>query len=302
MDTRRERVSRHSSWTVRRSNSPCSPRSSARLERSERLREFAEALPPARASRSRRCRSSSRRSTSSSAAALVGARCPRTPTRATSPRRRRWFLGAGARRAPAEPRRPLGLRASSRRRTSSASARARSTCSRRAGSSASPRRRSPSGMPPRDAAARSRSASRRATSRASRGWPRRSRSRGYERVERAEERGQFAVRGGLVDVFPTTGREPLRDRVLRRRDRAGPRVLAVHAARAAPGRRRRRLPGGRAAPRRSTRVTAVLETRASCRASPSDLVPVLDRAPDLVWEPARCARSGTRRWARRRST
>jgi transcription-repair coupling factor (superfamily II helicase) len=33
---------------------------------------------------------------------------------------------------------------------------------------------------------------------------------GYERVERADERGQFAVRGGLVDVFPTTGREPLR--------------------------------------------------------------------------------------------
>src|SRR5438128_6897648 len=33
---------------------------------------------------------------------------------------------------------------------------------------------------------------------------------GYERVERAEERGQFAVRGGIVDVFPTTGREPLR--------------------------------------------------------------------------------------------
>src|SRR5829696_4233975 len=33
---------------------------------------------------------------------------------------------------------------------------------------------------------------------------------GYERVERAEERGQFAIRGGLVDVFPTTGREPLR--------------------------------------------------------------------------------------------
>ena len=33
---------------------------------------------------------------------------------------------------------------------------------------------------------------------------------GYERVERVDERGQFAVRGGLVDVFPTTGREPLR--------------------------------------------------------------------------------------------
>src|SRR6201987_1756489 len=28
---------------------------------------------------------------------------------------------------------------------------------------------------------------------------------GYERVERGDDRGQFAVRGGLVDVFPTTG-------------------------------------------------------------------------------------------------
>ncbi|HEU4450058.1 MAG TPA: transcription-repair coupling factor [Gaiellaceae bacterium] len=33
---------------------------------------------------------------------------------------------------------------------------------------------------------------------------------GYERVVQAEERGQFAVRGGIVDVFPSTGREPVR--------------------------------------------------------------------------------------------
>ncbi len=33
---------------------------------------------------------------------------------------------------------------------------------------------------------------------------------GYERVERVEARGQIAVRGGLIDIFPTTGREPLR--------------------------------------------------------------------------------------------
>src|SRR5438876_677408 len=33
---------------------------------------------------------------------------------------------------------------------------------------------------------------------------------GYERVERVDERGQFAVRGDLIDIFPTTGREPLR--------------------------------------------------------------------------------------------
>src|SRR5436190_255791 len=33
---------------------------------------------------------------------------------------------------------------------------------------------------------------------------------GYARGERVDDRGQFAVRGGIVDVFPTTGREPLR--------------------------------------------------------------------------------------------
>jgi transcription-repair coupling factor (superfamily II helicase) len=33
---------------------------------------------------------------------------------------------------------------------------------------------------------------------------------GYERAEQAQERGQMAVRGGLVDVFPATGREPVR--------------------------------------------------------------------------------------------
>ena len=33
---------------------------------------------------------------------------------------------------------------------------------------------------------------------------------GYERVERAEERGQIAVRGGILDIFGTTGREPIR--------------------------------------------------------------------------------------------
>jgi transcription-repair coupling factor (superfamily II helicase) len=33
---------------------------------------------------------------------------------------------------------------------------------------------------------------------------------GYERTDSVEERGQFSVRGGLVDVFATTGREPVR--------------------------------------------------------------------------------------------
>jgi transcription-repair coupling factor (superfamily II helicase) len=33
---------------------------------------------------------------------------------------------------------------------------------------------------------------------------------GYERVEQAQGRGQFAVRGGILDIFPSTGREPVR--------------------------------------------------------------------------------------------
>ncbi|MGZ4431232.1 MAG: transcription-repair coupling factor, partial [Gaiellales bacterium] len=33
---------------------------------------------------------------------------------------------------------------------------------------------------------------------------------GYERIGTVEERGSFSVRGGLIDVFPTTGREPIR--------------------------------------------------------------------------------------------
>ena len=57
---------------------------------------------------------------------------------------------------------------------------------------------------------RRRSASGSATSRAPRRWSSGSRLAGYERVERVEERGQFAVRGGIVDVFPSTGREPVR--------------------------------------------------------------------------------------------
>ena len=119
---------------------------------------------------------------------------------------------------------------------------------------------------------------------------------GYERVERVEERGQFAVRGGLVDVFPTTGREPLRIELF------GDEIEAVRAfspftQRALhPVDERRRLPGRRAAarPRRARRCPDDEGERA--RRCPDDLVPALDRAPDLVWRAGRGARrSGTRR-------
>jgi hypothetical protein len=54
---------------------------------------------------------------------------------------------------------------------------------------------------------------------------------GYERVERVEERGQFAVRGGLLDVFPTTAAS-----------RSGSSSSATRSSRSA---RSRRSPSGR---------------------------------------------------------
>jgi transcription-repair coupling factor (superfamily II helicase) len=110
-------------------------------------------------------------------------------------------------------------------------------------------------------------------------------SAGYERVERVEERGQFAVRGGLVDVFPTTGREPLRielfgdeveqirafspftQRALRQVDEA-----TVYPA----GERRREL----------VEIDLGMEEGEEAFAHvPEDLVPPFDRTPDIVWSP-----------------
>src|SRR4051794_10536011 len=108
---------------------------------------------------------------------------------------------------------------------------------------------------------------------------------GYERVERVEERGQFAVRGGLVDVFPTTGREPFRielfgdeieqirafspftQRALRTVDDA-----TIYPA----GERLRELVEIDLGPDEGEEVVAE---------APADLVAAFDRAPDVVWSP-----------------
>jgi transcription-repair coupling factor (superfamily II helicase) len=96
---------------------------------------------------------------------------------------------------------------------------------------------------------------------------------GYERVERADERGQFAVRGGLVDVFPTTGREPLRiefwgDEIEQMRAFSPFTQRALHPVEAATI-----YP---AAERRVDLVDPEEEER--------ELVPVLAGGPDLVWQ------------------
>jgi transcription-repair coupling factor (superfamily II helicase) len=104
---------------------------------------------------------------------------------------------------------------------------------------------------------------------------------GYERVERADDRGQFAVRGGLVDVFPTTGREPLRIEFW------GDEIEAIRAF--SPFTQRALHPVERAiiypAAERRVDVGDVLLLDEGERAPiPTDLVPPLPQGVDFVWE------------------
>jgi len=110
---------------------------------------------------------------------------------------------------------------------------------------------------------------------------------GYERVERAEERGQFAVRGGIVDVYPTTGREPIRVELF------GDEIEAIRAF--SPFTQRALRPVGEAilypaAERRLELLdpsnSLLLGESGERRAPADDLVPPLPVAPDLVWRPA----------------
>jgi transcription-repair coupling factor (superfamily II helicase) len=105
---------------------------------------------------------------------------------------------------------------------------------------------------------------------------------GYERVERVEERGQVAVRGGLADVFPTTGREPLRlewfgDDLESMRAFSPFTQRTLHAVELATI-----YP---AAERRLDLSEPVLAGEQALGHVPEDLVRPLDRPPDLVWQP-----------------
>jgi transcription-repair coupling factor (superfamily II helicase) len=110
-------------------------------------------------------------------------------------------------------------------------------------------------------------------------------SAGYERVERVEERGQFAVRGGLVDVFPTTGREPLRIELF------GDEIEQIRAFSPFTQRALRTMDAATvypAAERRRELVEIDLgddEDEEQPVAAPKDLEPPFDRPPDLVWAP-----------------
>jgi len=103
---------------------------------------------------------------------------------------------------------------------------------------------------------------------------------GYERVERADERGQFAVRGGLVDAFPTTGREPLRIEFF------GDEIEGIRAF--SPFTQRALHPVESAviypaAERRLDLTDPVLVDEDEAIPVPRDLVLPLPAGPDLVW-------------------
>ncbi|HEX4325004.1 MAG TPA: hypothetical protein VHZ77_10285, partial [Gaiellaceae bacterium] len=112
---------------------------------------------------------------------------------------------------------------------------------------------------------------------------------GYERVERVDDRGQFAVRGGIVDVFPTTGREPFRVEFF------GDEIESVRAF--SPFTQRALHPVSEATlyPAAERRLDTVELSNSLLLAEegeepvvepvPDDLVPVLERPPDLVFQP-----------------
>jgi transcription-repair coupling factor (superfamily II helicase) len=110
---------------------------------------------------------------------------------------------------------------------------------------------------------------------------------GYERVERVDDRGQFAVRGGIVDVFPTTGREPLRVEFF------GDEIESVRAF--SPFTQRALHPVADATLYPATeRALDLLSDNLSLSPEegevpeveiPDDLVPALAGAPDFVFEP-----------------
>ena len=105
---------------------------------------------------------------------------------------------------------------------------------------------------------------------------------GYERVDQVQERGQFAVRGGLVDVFPTTGREPLRIELF------GDEVEGIRAFSPFTQRTLHAVDGALvypAAERRPDLAEPRLTDDEEPAAAPDDLVPVVPTGPDLVWEP-----------------
>jgi transcription-repair coupling factor (superfamily II helicase) len=101
---------------------------------------------------------------------------------------------------------------------------------------------------------------------------------GYERVERADERGRFAVRGGIVDIFPTTGREPLRVEFF------GDEIEQIRAFSPFTQRALRPITDCVVYPAAERRVDLAEPTLEEEPTVPDDLVAPLPVKPDFVWQ------------------
>jgi transcription-repair coupling factor (superfamily II helicase) len=105
---------------------------------------------------------------------------------------------------------------------------------------------------------------------------------GYERADRVDDRGQFAVRGGIVDVFPTTGREPLRVEFF------GDEVESIRAFSPFTQRALHPVEACTIYPAAERRLDLMEEwhgEEGEVRPVPNDLVALLDGTPDLVFQP-----------------
>lgn len=101
---------------------------------------------------------------------------------------------------------------------------------------------------------------------------------GYERVERVEARGQFAVRGGIIDVYPTTGRQPLRIELF------GDEVEGIRAFSPFTQRALRELDQAVVYPAAERRLDLEGDHGDVARGDEGELVSPLAGPPDLVWE------------------
>jgi transcription-repair coupling factor (superfamily II helicase) len=116
---------------------------------------------------------------------------------------------------------------------------------------------------------------------------------GYEGVERVDDRGQFAVRGGLIDVFPTTGREPLRIEFF------GDEIESIRAFSSFTQRALHPVEEAVVYPAVERRLDLVEEwhgEEGETRPVPSDLVPPLAGGPDLVFQPDDVRRIWKEEW------
>src|SRR6187399_436148 len=108
---------------------------------------------------------------------------------------------------------------------------------------------------------------------------------GYERVEQAQERGQFALRGGIVDVYPTTGREPLRNELF------GDEIESIRAFSPFTQRTLHAVDSATIYPAAERRVDLIEPTLADDEDEsapapiPDDLAAPIPGGPDFVWRP-----------------